>query len=158
MREFLLLRHAHAQHADIGQADFDRPLSPRGCHEAQAVGRWLAEHHLIPDRVLCSPARRARETLDIGMDVIGELEKQLEPQLYDASVGTLIQFIEQQQDAQRLLIVGHNPSLERVIVMLSRQTAADFVQMPPAGVALFTLPVRASVLSGVGQLKQFWSP
>ncbi len=56
MRELILLRHAHAEPADNGLADIDRPLSPHGLAEAEAAGRWLLEQRLVPDRVLCSPA------------------------------------------------------------------------------------------------------
>ena len=64
MRELILLRHAHAEPGAAGQADFDRPLSSQGLAEAEAAGRWLADQGLVPDRVLCSPARRTRETLE----------------------------------------------------------------------------------------------
>ena len=63
MRELILLRHAHAEPATTGQSDLDRPLSPQGLAEAEAVARWLKEQGLVPDRGLCSPARRTRETL-----------------------------------------------------------------------------------------------
>jgi phosphohistidine phosphatase SixA len=63
MRELILLRHAHAEPATPGQADLDRPLSPVGLAEAEAAGKWLKENNLLPDCVLCSPARRT-ETLE----------------------------------------------------------------------------------------------
>ena len=71
MRELILLRHAHAEPAATGQPDMDRPLSPEGLAEAEAAGRWLAEQALIPDRVLCSPSRRTRETLEAVLARIG---------------------------------------------------------------------------------------
>ena len=63
MRELILLRHAHAEPARTGGADLDRPLSPEGLAEAESAGRWLRDNKLVPDRVLCSPSRRTRETL-----------------------------------------------------------------------------------------------
>ena len=71
MRELILLRHAHAEPSAPGQADLDRPLSSEGLAEAEAAGRWLAENRLVPDCVLCSPARRARETLEAVLGAIG---------------------------------------------------------------------------------------
>ena len=62
MRELILLRHAHAESAAAGQDDRDRALSRQGLAEAEAAGRWLKDHGYLPDRVVCSPARRARET------------------------------------------------------------------------------------------------
>ena len=70
MRDLLLLRHAHADAAGAGQSDLARPLSATGRDEARAAGDWLREHGLRPDRVLCSPAARTRDTFaalgDIG--------------------------------------------------------------------------------------------
>ena len=78
MRELILLRHAHAEPGAAGQADFDRPLSSQGLAEAEAAGRWLADQGLVPDRVLCSPARRARETLEAVLSLTGYVEQRLE--------------------------------------------------------------------------------
>ena len=58
MRELILLRHAHAEHALPGQDDHDRPLSLQGQAEAEAAGRWLREHGHVPGRVVCSTARK----------------------------------------------------------------------------------------------------
>ena len=66
MRDLILLRHAHAESAGIGQDDIDRPLSRQGLAEAEAAGKWLKAHNLLPDRILCSNARRTRETLEQG--------------------------------------------------------------------------------------------
>ena len=71
MRELILLRHAHAEPASTGQADLDRPLSPEGLAEAEAAGRWMRENQLVPDRVLCSPSRRTRETLEAVLAAVG---------------------------------------------------------------------------------------
>ena len=64
MRELVLLRHAHAESAAPGQDDFDRPLSRDGLAEAEAAGAWLRKQSWTPDLIVCSPARRARETLE----------------------------------------------------------------------------------------------
>ena len=56
-RQLLLLRHAKAVLGE-GMEDFDRPLALRGEQAAQAIGRHMAAHGLVPDLVLCSPARR----------------------------------------------------------------------------------------------------
>ena len=84
MRELILLRHAHAEPAENGLADIDRPLSPHGLAEAEAAGRWLLEQRLVPDRVLCSPARRTRETLEAVLGLTGYVEQRLEERIYDA--------------------------------------------------------------------------
>lgn len=60
-RTLILLRHAKAQHP-AGLPDLDRPLTDRGHADATAAGAWLASHGYVPDLVLCSPARRTRQT------------------------------------------------------------------------------------------------
>ncbi|HZI98950.1 MAG TPA: histidine phosphatase family protein, partial [Actinomycetales bacterium] len=60
-RRLLLIRHAKAAPDDDG-GDHGRGLTARGRRDAAAIGRWLADNDLVPDLVLCSDARRARET------------------------------------------------------------------------------------------------
>ena len=84
MRELILLRHAHTESPVAGQADADRPLSAEGQAAAEAVGRWLLEQGKVPDCVLCSPARRAQETLQAVLGVVGYVDQRLEPAIYEA--------------------------------------------------------------------------
>ena len=63
-RQLLLLRHAKAVIGE-GMDDFDRPLAPRGEQAAQAMGRYMAANGLVPDLVLCSPARRTTQTWEM---------------------------------------------------------------------------------------------
>ena len=109
MRELILLRHAHAEPAAPGQADLDRPLSAEGLAEAEAAGRWLRRTSLVPDRVLCSPSRRTRETLEAVLAAIGYVDQRLEPSIYEATAGTLVGLADAHREAERLMLVGHNP-------------------------------------------------
>ena len=65
-RQLMLLRHAKAELGGPGMTDFERPLAGRGRKAAARMGRYLAENGLAPDLVLCSPARRTRETWEIA--------------------------------------------------------------------------------------------
>src|SRR5690606_41476636 len=112
MRELILLRHAHALPATPGQADLDRALSPEGLAEAEAAGRWLAENGLVPDCVLCSPARRTRETLEAVLGVVGYVDQRLEPAIYGASPGNLIALADCHLYPDRPLLTDHNPGIE----------------------------------------------
>ena len=158
MRELILLRHAHAEPASTGQADMDRPLSPEGIAEAEAAGRWLAEKGLVPDCVLCSPARRTRETLEAVLGVIGYVEQRLEDPMYEATSGTLATLADTHNDAERLLLVGHNPGLEQLAALMHSGQSGDHRGMPPGGVVVLTLPVDATIEPGVATLSAFWWP
>lgn len=158
MRELILLRHAHAEPASPGQDDLDRPLSPEGLAEAEAAGRWLAEHDLVPDCVLCSPARRTRETLEAVLAVVGYVDQRLEEAIYEGSPGTLAALADSHRDVGRLLVVGHNPGLERLAALMHSGQSGDYRGMPPGGIAVLALPAQAAIEPGVASLTAFWWP
>jgi phosphohistidine phosphatase SixA len=158
MRQLILLRHAHAEPAQPGQADADRPLSLRGQAEADAAGAWLQSHALKPTRVLCSPSRRTRETLERVLAVLGYTEVRYEPRIYDAVPGTLMTVIDEHIDVDRVLMVGHNPGFEQTAALLHSGQSGDFRGMPTAGIAVLALPPGAALEPGIGTLTQFWWP
>lgn len=152
-RELILLRHAHARSAQTGESDAQRALSARGIVEAEGAGRWLREHRVLPARVLCSPSRRTRQTLDCALE---QVEPILEPRIYEATAGELIALIDEQSDARRLLLVGHNPGFETLVALLTTGQSGDFRGMPPGGIAWIELAGAAE--PGAGRLKAFWAP
>lgn len=158
MRELILLRHAHAEPTDTGQADIDRPLSPHGLAEAEAAGRWLLEQRLVPDRVLCSPARRARETLEAVLELTGYVEQRLEERIYEATSGMLAALADEHRDVERLLVVGHNPAMEQLVALMHTGQSGDYRGMPTASIAVLTLPVTAAIEPGAARLTAFWWP
>jgi len=158
VRELILLRHAHADPVTAGMSDVDRALSASGLAEAAAAGQWLRENALVPDRVLCSPARRARETLEVVLEHIGYVDQRLESGIYEASAGQLITLIDAHLDADRLLVVGHNPGLERLVALLHSGQSSDYRGMPPAGIAVLALANGDSLEPGSARLGAFWWP
>lgn len=158
MRELILLRHAHAEPAQRGQADEDRPLSPEGVAEAEAAGRWLAENGRVPDCVLCSPSRRTRETLEHVLRAIGYVEQRLEPSIYEATPGTLIALADAHADVGRLMLVGHNPGLEQLAALMHSGQSGDYRGMPPGGIAVLSVPANAAIEPGIASLSAFWWP
>ncbi len=158
MRELILLRHAHAEPAADGQPDLDRPLTVQGLAEAQAAGRWLAEQGLVPDRVLCSPARRARETLEAVLEGTGYVEQRLEERIYEATAGTLAELADAHRETERLLLVGHNPGLERLAALMHSGQSGDYRGMPTSAVVVLKLPVDATIEPGIATLSAFWWP
>ena len=163
MRELVLLRHAHAEAGAPGVADIDRALSIRGREEALAAGVWLREHGYLPDRTLCSPARRARETLELAQDAIGQGETQRVEAIFEATPGDLIALADAHREVGRLLLVGHNPGFEQLAALLTTGQSGDFRGMPAAAIAVLRLPVdavlgHAMLEPGIAQLAAFWMP
>ena len=158
MRELILLRHAHAEAGAEGQADIDRALSRQGLAEAEAAGRWLKEHNYLPDRVLVSPARRTRETLEEVLRQLGYVEQRQDQRIYDATPGTLMQVADELRDIARVMLVGHNPGLEQMAALLSSGQSGEFRGMPAGAIAVLHLPADASLEPGVAKLAAFWWP
>ncbi|HNV84288.1 MAG TPA: histidine phosphatase family protein [Arenimonas sp.] len=158
MRELILLRHAHAEAAANGQDDVDRPLSRQGQAEAEAAGNWLKSNGYLPDRVVCSSARRARETLEQVLSVVGYVEQRQEPRIYEATPGDLMAVADEHKELSRVLLVGHNPGLEQLAALLSSGQSGDFRGMPAGGIAVLKLPVDADLEPGIAELAAFWWP
>ena len=137
--QLVLLRHADALPAAAGQEDFDRGLSALGVRQIAAMGAWIKQHLDCPDLLLCSPARRTRETLQGVIDAGCALpEPGFEPHIYEATAGSLLALLESTRalrpDAERVWLVGHNPGLELLIASLSGT-------LPPRGMATAGLAV-----------------
>lgn len=123
-RELLLLRHAKSDW-DTSCDDFDRPLNARGQHDAPRIGRWLRGQHLVPDRVLSSPARRATQTAHAVCAELGYPAECIlwDERLYLASRETLLEVLaDQSGHPQRLLLIGHNPGLEDLLEYLAQES------------------------------------
>jgi phosphohistidine phosphatase len=143
LRRLLLIRHAQAGNAPL---DADRPLTEHGAEQARAVGGWLAERALVPDRVLVSPARRAAQTWAAAAGrLAGAAEPTSDARIYDNTLDTVLAAIRETPDEVRCLaVVGHNPSLGA----LADELTPDSLQngFPAGAVVVFELPVPFAAL------------
>src|SRR5690606_41917824 len=99
-----------------------------------------------------------RETLEAVLGVIGYVDQRLEPAIYDATPGILAELVDRHRDAGRLMLVGHNPGLERVVALLYSGQSGDYRGMPPGAVAVLRLAAEAEVEPGAASLVDFWWP
>jgi phosphohistidine phosphatase len=120
MKTLMILRHAKAEPIEDGQADRDRPLAPRGEKDALRIGHWLKEQQLLPDWIVSSSAVRAKTTAQLVADACGyEKTIDLRHELYLASPVTYVQVLHEiGDDAERILVVGHNPTLDELLYLL----------------------------------------
>jgi len=158
MRTLLILRHGKAAPEEGGN-DAARPLSPRGKREAELMGQLLRKDDLVPDRVLASNARRTLETARLAAAAAhfsGEIDELAE--LYLAEPEAYITAVRRNApDAQRVLLVGHNPGLEALALILT----GDPVALPPAGLVVCSLPIAtfAELVPRVrGEMRRFVAP
>jgi phosphohistidine phosphatase len=124
--------------------DFDRPLAKRGRNAARQVAAWLTKSDIRPSIVLCSPAVRTRETLELIRDAIGpDTKVVLDKRLYLAEMDDLLARIrEVDSDVACLLMIGHNPGLQDLAVALAasaakRERARLAEKFPTAGMARY---------------------
>ena len=115
-----LLRHAKSSWSNPALPDRDRPLATRGVTDAPLMGKAMAERGIDPELVLCSSARRTRDTLDL---VLPELR--VEPKvvydddLYHASAAQMLEIVRAiQPGANRVMLVGHNPEIQAFAIDL----------------------------------------
>ena len=141
----MLLRHAKSDWPDV--ADQARPLAKRGRHDAPAIGRWLRSRGYLPDVVVCSTARRTRQTWElIAPELGGSPSVRFEPRAYDASALTLLYLAQELPGRYRTaLLIGHNPAISELASSLLPPPAEDGVSpprlsFPTAAVAVLAVP------------------
>ncbi len=120
MKTLTLLRHAKSGWDDPVARDFDRALNPRGQRAAARVGRYLHDEAVVFDHVIASPAVRVIETLEHLAEGYGQaLDPQWERRIYLASSATLLDIVATlPAAANHVLMVGHNPGLEDLVLEL----------------------------------------
>lgn len=127
MKRLTLLRHAKSSWDDPVQRDFDRPLNARGLKAARTMGRWMEQEGLRFDHVVASPAVRVVETLDGLWEGYGQTLKPVwDRRIYLASGVNLLDVLrELPPAANHVLIAGHNPGIEDLVLMLVPDREGD---------------------------------
>ncbi len=168
MLTLILLRHAKSSLADTGQVDLDRPLNERGKRSAAAMGRYITSNGLVPQLVLCSPARRASETWGfVGGELPTSPEVLAAAEIYDFGDGkALMECLRHKAGAaQSVLLVGHNPSIAGLAQILIGTGSGKLRErleekFPTAALAVinFDLATWESLAAGSGTLLRFVRP
>ena len=143
VRQLLLLRHAKSAWPDV--ADHERPLAGRGRRDAPLAGRWLRAAGRVPDRVVCSTAKRARETWQLAAaELNASPSLRFDQRVYGAAAAELLDLArETAPRARSLLIVGHDPAMQELTLTLASAQAGDAgalervrVKFPTAAIAV----------------------
>ena len=121
MLTLYLLRHAKSSWSNPELQDFDRPLNQRGKASAPKMAAYMRAQGLIPGLVLCSAARRARQTWDLVAETLEEeVPLKVYRSLYLASPARLLETLRRQPDGQSpIMMIGHNPGMERLAARLA---------------------------------------
>jgi phosphohistidine phosphatase len=144
MKQLLLLRHAHAQEAQPGLEDIDRPLSTRGRAEALEAAQCIAKAGLRCDAVLVSLAVRATETARIvaaKLNLLADLR--VESALYPGDPEALLGSLKDcPSELETLLMVGHNPGLSEFAQHFN--SAGPAIELRPTGLCVIRFADQAN--------------
>lgn len=143
-RTVVLVRHAKAKTGEE-RSDHDRELTGRGRRAATEAGLWLASHVPAPELVWCSSALRALQTWQGMAPALTPVEVVVARDLYLASAAEVVDRV-QRADARTMVVVGHNPTIEQVLVSLSGEMRG----MRPGAAAMVDLES--------GRLVELWEP
>ncbi|MFN6934496.1 MAG: SixA phosphatase family protein [Tsuneonella sp.] len=163
MKRLGLLRHAKSDWDDIGQRDFDRGLNGRGRKGARLIGAHIAAEAPAFDLVLASPAERVKATLVEGMP---DQPVRYDPRIYLADIETLLDVLREAGNAESVLLVGHNPGMQDVLLALVAPASENelfdeaAVKFPTAAFALLELDIDtwANLKRECGRIVQFSRP
>lgn len=159
MLRLILVRHAKSAWTDVSLIDFDRPLAPRGRRAALWIGQTVAERGWSPSRIVCSPAARTRETLDLsamgqGCEVI------YDPEVYERRDWDYLDLIRTQGGASPvLMIVGHNSATDTTASLLA-EDGTDLGGFATGAIAVFDLDIAAwaELAEGAGRIVAYLQP
>lgn len=119
-RYLFLLRHAKAAPSGDACTDFERPLTEKGVEAASKMAALLVDLGACPDRVLCSPSVRTRQTLEQIALAMPGLKATYPADMYLIGWEALLTLLRRQKDEVRsLLVVGHNPGIEELAMSLA---------------------------------------
>lgn len=162
-----LLRHAKSSWISPSLPDQDRPLNARGLADAPLMGRAMAKHGIDPSLVLCSSARRSRDTLAL---VLPELKVEprviYEDALYHASASEMLRTLRGVgTDTKSVMLVGHNPEIHALALDLIGPGAQSLKmrlleKLPTTGFVVIAFPFESwqQVTVNSGELKLFLTP
>ena len=122
MKRLFLLRHAKSSWDDPGVADHDRPLAPRGRRASALIAAHLQRNRIQAGLVLCSSAKRTRETLDGVREALGPVEVRFEDGLYGASSEHLLRRLrEVPGEVESVMLIGHQPAIQQLALHLAAE-------------------------------------
>ncbi len=131
------------------------------------MGEYLFQQSIDPDLIICSSAKRARQTLK-QVSKIWQTDAKivLEDRLYLASTSTILSLLEEYgTSANHIMIVGHNPGFHMLASSLAdtgdRHDLVTLSQRYPTG-TLCVIKLNATqwqnIDSEAGELAIFTTP
>jgi phosphohistidine phosphatase len=167
MRRLLLFRHAKSDRLIAGTPDRDRALIERGRKDAAKIGAYMATHHLVPERVMLSPAARCQQTWKYAAAAMKPAPAAMSiEKLYDATPHAILSVVKDAPaSVHTLMVVGHNPGMHELALMLiasgdveARERLRE--KLPTSGLVIidFAFDDWSRLHPQSGRLERFVSP
>ena len=164
MTRLYLLRHAKARWAEPGSRDYDRALDLSGRADADQIAASMLLAGYLPDTVLCSGAKRARETWEVASKHLSVGDVRFIDGLYSSDAAGYLDIIREAGGTGSALVVGHNPMMEDLAAALSRDGETEALAavargFPAGGLAVIRFPSPLSAIKPEdGYLEDFLAP
>ncbi len=134
-----IMRHAKSDWSASGTSDFDRPINSRGQKNAKRIGKWMVDNNFLPEKIISSPAVRARQTAELLIQQLNNVnlkKVQFDKDLYLASMDELIECIQlYKSDLNSLMLIAHNPGMEQLVDYLLNPNSG-MINMTTANLAI----------------------
>ena len=154
-----LLRHANAAWPEPGGRDFDRALDRKGQIDIRDVAVRAYAAGYQPERIVASPARRCKETVQAVIDVFGSSTAEYDESLYDEGPDAYIRAIERRAEANSLMIVGHNPMIESLAAQLTTEQPSELAfGYPTAGLLVLDVQRPLRLKQGTAEVVDMIAP
>ena len=157
MKTLILLRHGKSDWSG-SVPDIERPINHRGRLAAEQMAAWMAGEGLVPKRMLVSPATRTQETSARLRETWGKIDSPTIDALYLAEPDAILDAIRAQGKGETLLVLGHNPGLERMAVQMSRDACPAAMPTCAAAILRFDATRWSDVGFGEGALLHHVTP
>ena len=159
MKTLLLMRHAKSSWGNPSLSDHDRPLNKRGEKACRTMGTFLSQQNRVPDKIICSTAKRARETVTGLLETLSiECEIVYTRALYLADVDTMLEQLHPLSIEFRVvMLVGHNPGMDEFLEVICNEPE----HMPTAAIAEIRFNISSwqeLTANTPAKLNNLWKP
>lgn len=159
-RNLIVIRHTKSEWGDFSTPDFDRPIKKDRVEDAREMASKLKSLGLKPDLIICSPARRTRQTAEYFCDKLkyDTARVQFDKRIYESSAEDILQVVQQvEPDIRTLVIIGHNPSLTYFVNLFIEEKIEE---LPTTGVVWIEFKTGNWEIyrNTTGKLKYFLTP
>jgi len=156
MKKLHLVRHAKANAFSKSGKDFDRDLHEKADSQLKLVNQFLKMNNVQVQQVLCSSAKRTRQTLSALTSISDNSKPIFSEDLYLASYGQLLRFVCDKAQGDEIILIGHNEGISELASYLSNQN----IYLETANICTINLAVNNwnEVTQGIGKVEVLFSP